>query len=426
MMKGIVKLFNIIHPTNAKQDGGLSRLYTFFIAVYLAEGLIGIAYEPIYFLQKDVLRLGPAQSALFTFVMTMPFLLKPLLGLFSDAVPLAGRRRVPYLLIASAATSAAWAALALLPGYSLAPTLFLLTLVNVGIAAADTLCDGVMVERGRSGLSGRFQSAQLCALYLALLVSGVGGGWLAQHAPYRSVFALTAIFPLFIFVTALGIREDPAPGAPTQMLRTRQSLLGLLRHPPFWTCAGLIFLYNFNPFLGTPMFYHQTTVLGFSKSTIGTLTSVSGICGALGAAAFGWLCGARQDGRPRCDAGLLLRWSIPAGILLALGHWAYRGAASAYILTALFGLGGAVFRLALMDLAARCSPRDAEASSFALFMAAFNCAAVASNGAGAWLYGRISSGAGPYAAMDALALIGALCTAGAWFFLRRLPLGAVK
>src|SRR5688572_8754919 len=87
---------------------GERRLPLFFAAVYLSQGLVGIAYEPIAYLLKDVLRLSPAESAAFTAVMTAPFLLKPLLGALSDAFPLLRRRRLPYMLAASSAAVLGW------------------------------------------------------------------------------------------------------------------------------------------------------------------------------------------------------------------------------------------------------------------------------------------------------------------------------
>ena len=46
------------------------RLYFFFASVYLAQGLVGVAYEPISFLLKDGLGLGASESASFVAWMT--------------------------------------------------------------------------------------------------------------------------------------------------------------------------------------------------------------------------------------------------------------------------------------------------------------------------------------------------------------------
>ncbi len=405
------------------------RIYIFFIATYFAQGMIGIAYEPIYFLQKEGLGLSVSQSAVFTAWMTMPFLLKPLLGLWTDAFPIGGRRRVPYLTGAAAATAAGWAVLAFLGDYRYAPTLILLTLVNVGICFSDVLCDGVMVEHGKEqNQTGKFQAAQIGTLYLTLLVTGVGGGWLAQHASYRAVFALTALFPLLILFSARAVPDKSVPGTRPQARLLAAGLWELLRTRSFWATCLLILLFNFSPFKGTAWFYYQVDHLGFSKVFIGTLTSIGGVAGVAGAGLF-WrfynktltLFGRRLT----LDTAGVLRISVAAGAPLSLLYLAYRGPATAVLLTALFGMAGVFMRLGLMDLAARATPRHAEATVFAIFMSVFNLAAWSSNLAGAKLYESMATGSGgAYGAMSLLIVIGAASIAACWPLLG--PAGARK
>ena len=413
-------------PTQETDAAGRrGGLYPFFAATYLAQGLIGAAYLPIAYLQKDILHLSAAQSASFTLVMTLPFLLKPLLGLLTDALPVFGRRRVPYVVAASLLACAGWAALAALPAYSYAPTLLLLTGVNVGIALADVVCDAVMVEFGKmSERTGKFQAVQIGVLYASLFASGLGGGWLAEHASYKAVFGLTAVFPLLILVSGLRVPEGRAACASAQAREAVSSLGALLRGRGFWCCCLVIFLFNFNPFLGTAQFYYQSGPLGFSKLYVGMLTSLAGLCGALGAAAF-W--GAynrrlRLFGRGLLlDTSALMRGSVVCGAPLALLYIAYLGPWSAAVLTAFFGLAGVFMRLALMDVVAKLSPAHSEATAFALFMAVFNFSALASNTVGGWLYGLWGRGGHEFAAMSALIALAAACTLACWPLLRWIP-----
>ncbi|MFH2204823.1 MAG: MFS transporter [Elusimicrobiota bacterium] len=400
------------------------RLYIFFIATYFAQGMVGIAYVPINYLLKDALGLTASESAVFVACMSVPFLLKPLLGVLTDAFPILLRRRTPYLLLSAAATCAGWALLALIGDYVYAPTLLLLTGVNVGICFADVLCDGIMVERGkREGKTGLYQAVQIGTLYLTLLATGVGGGWLAAHVSYRGIFALTALFPLLIFAAAFLIRDEPLPARlPIARLFAR-GLATLLRSRRFWTASLVILLFNFSPFNGTAWFYYQTECLEFSKLFVGTLTSVGGVAGMFGAWLF-WklynrdvtLCGRKQ----RADTALLVRASVLAGIPLTLLFLAYRGTVSAIVITALSGVVGVVMRLSLMDLAAKSCPEHGEATAFALFMSMFNLSAWASNTLGAGLYERLTSAGGPHAAMALLIVIGAACIAACWPFLSAL------
>ncbi|MBI5244022.1 MAG: MFS transporter [Elusimicrobia bacterium] len=408
-----------------RPDPGRKGLYPFFAATYLAEGLIGVAYLPIYYLQKDVLRLSPAQSASFTLVMTLPFLLKPLLGFLTDALPIFGRRRLPYIVLASAMASAGWAALAMLPVYTYSAALFLLSAVNVGISFADVLCDAVMVEFGkRMERTGSYQAVQIGVLYASLLASGLGGGWLAEHASYPAVFGLTACFPALILLSALRVPEEPAEGVPAQARKAVGSLGGLFASRSFWSCCLVIFLFSFNPFLGTAQFYYQSGPLKFSKVFIGLLTSLAGACGVLGAAAFWAVCNRRLRlfGREVVlDTSSLLRGCVAFGAPLTLLYWAYLGPWSAAVITAVFGVAGVFMRLALMDVVAKLSPAYGEATAFALFMAVFNLSAVASNTVGGWLYDLFARGGHEAAAVNCLAAMAALCTLACWPLLRFIP-----
>ncbi len=48
------------------------RIYLFFAINYFAQGMGGLAYEPVSYYLKDSLGLGPAQAAAFVAWMTLP------------------------------------------------------------------------------------------------------------------------------------------------------------------------------------------------------------------------------------------------------------------------------------------------------------------------------------------------------------------
>lgn len=389
------------------------RLYAFFAACYLAQGLGGIAYEPVGYLMKDVLGLGPGAAAAMVAWTTLPLTLKPLFGLLTDLLPWAGRRRAPHLVAVSLLTTAAWAALALSGGYRYGPVLLLLTLVNVGYVLSDVVCDGVMVERGREkGASGPYQAVQIGTLYLTMTVTGLGGGWLAAHASYRTVFLLAAAFPVLSALAARWIDEPGVGGVPETAARGARGLLALARSRRAWAVAAAIFLLGFTPFLGTAQFYYQSEALGLSPVFIGALSTLSGVAGVAGAGLFARL-SARAGGAER-----VARWSVPAAAALSLLNVFYLGRWPVAALTVLFSLAGVAFRLAWMDLAARASPEGAEATAFAAFMAVFNLTAAASNTAGGVLYERLAAAHGAYPAMLLLTAIGTAATLLAWPLLR--------
>ncbi|PIR16721.1 MAG: hypothetical protein COV48_09465 [Elusimicrobia bacterium CG11_big_fil_rev_8_21_14_0_20_64_6] len=387
------------------------RIYLFFAINYFAQGMGGLAYEPVSYYLKDALGLRPAQAAAFVAWMTLPLTIKPLFGLLTDFLPWAGKRRGPHLIAVSLLTSLAWLLLAGLKAPHYGAALALLIFVNVGFVLSDVVCDGVMVERGKErGTTGLFQAVQIGTLYATLIVTGFGGGWLAQHASYRKIFILVALFPVLTALSALWVDESGVGDLKETASRGWKGLSGMFRDTKAWAVALGIFLWSFTPFLGTAQFYYQSEALGLTPIFIGGLATAGGMAGMLGAAVFARLTGGGTD--------KVARASIWLGAPLSLLYLFYRGPLSIVILTLLFSLSGVVFRLAWMDLAAKSCPDGAEATVFAAYMAVFNIAASASNTLGGALYERLASSHGAYAAMALLSFVGTAGTLSAWPCLR--------
>lgn len=388
------------------------RIYLFFAVNYFAQGMGGLAYEPVSYYLKDALGLGPAQAAVFVAWMTLPLTVKPLFGVLTDFLPWAGKRRAPHLIAVSLLTSLAWLLLAGLKAPHYAAALALLILVNVGFVLSDVVCDGVMVERGKErGKTGLYQAVSIGTLYATLVLTGFGGGWLAQHAPYRWVFVLTACFPLLTALSAGWIDEAGVGDVTETAARGWRGLSGMFRDPKAWAVALGIFLWSFCPFLGTAQFYYQSEALGLSPLFIGGLSTAGGLAGMAGAALFARLAAGGTE--------KVARASIWLGAPLSLLYLFYRGPSSIVVLTLLFSLTGVLFRLAWMDLAAKSCPEGAEATVFAAYMAVFNIAASASNTLGGRLYESLAASHGAYAAMALLSLVGTAGTLAAWPCLRR-------
>ncbi len=397
----------------------------FFIATYLAQGLIGIAYEPIYYLQKDVLHLSVQESGYFAAAMTLPFLFKPVLGAISDIFPLGRRRRVPYLIIATLATAIGWAALAGISTYTVFNCVALLIVVHIGISFVDVLCDGIMVERGkRLKKTGDYQSVQIGTLYLMLFISGVGGGLLAEHVSYKIIFGLTACFPLMILATLWTVEESPIEDNSQTAREFFSGMASLLKNRIFWASSAIILLFSFKPYQGTARFFYQSDTLGFQKVLIGSLYSIDGISGVAGAGLYWWLIGKKIRWGSKTitlTTAMLVRATVFLGAPLSLLWIGYRSPLTAGIITALFGFVGVAMRLSLMDLVAQACPAHGEATAFAVFMSVFNLAAWSSNTTGAVLYGHLGESLGAHGAMAILIIIGAACTLLCWPLLRYIP-----
>ncbi len=390
------------------------RLAAFFAAIYFVQGVAepgaGIGGQPIFYLLKEGLGLGPADTAAFMATLGVAWTVKPLYGLTSDFFPLFGSRRKSYLLCTTALAASGWFLLGIRPVHAYGPTLLVLVLCGFGLAFSDVLCDAVMVEAGKPlGMTGRFQAVQWGAINAAAVLAGIGGGWLSQHVSPQHTFLLISAFPALSFITtAVTLHDHRARFDREAMLTTGRAIWSAIGSRPLWLAAGFIFLWNFSPSFGVPLNFYMLDTLKFSKISLGTLGSLSAGASILGAFLFGrsfrhWPI------RP------LLNVSVAIGVAATLAYWGLVGWWSAVALTLVTGASTMVAVLATLDLAARSCPEKAEGTFFAALMSVNNLAGIGSTYVGGKLFEVVG--------LQKLILISAAATAVCWLVvpLLRVP-----
>ncbi|HTU25959.1 MAG TPA: hypothetical protein VMF30_11210, partial [Pirellulales bacterium] len=184
-----------IEPTIPPRFVNLAALFGLF---YFLQGLgdptDGLLTQPLSSLLLD--RGEDAGSvATFLFVVSLPWAVKPLYGLLSDFVPLAGYRRKSYLALTSALSAAAMFGLALQEESLDKPHLLAwLMPPAICVAFADVVIDALLIERGQpAGWTDRLQSIQWAALYGAAALAGWGGGYLAEHHAIRTGYLIVGL-----------------------------------------------------------------------------------------------------------------------------------------------------------------------------------------------------------------------------------------
>jgi MFS family permease len=349
---------------------------------------------------------GLSSSAVADFFLlsTIPWVIKPLYGLLSDFVPLFGRRRQSYFLLAAGLASLAGFAMALTGEHGYWRLAWLYTAMGFGLAFCDVLADAVMVEAGKPrGLTGAFQSVQWAAISVATLAVGVLGGYLAHGRSLRVAFVLAACFPLVSFAMVLAfLREAPSRLDGAAVRDAFAALRGAIRERDLWIVAGFIFFADFNPLLGPAFLYFQTDVLRFDQRFIGALTSVTALGSIVGAAIYAPL-------SRRVSTRRMLVLTIGGGVVGNLAYVFYRGPASALPIDALYGVLGMLLQLSLLDLAAKTCPKRAEGTFFALLMSVYNSSTQLSTNVGGRLYDALG--------FTPLVLISAVTTAFAWLLI---------
>jgi len=398
-----------LHPFTTRYASNLAIL---FGVVYFAQGMWHLPRQSLVIALKDG-GLSAVQVATFFSLSRIPWLIKPVYGLLSDSVPLFGRRRKSYFVLAALLSSGAGATLALTPEPSYGQLATLFILMALGLAFSDVLTDALMVEQGRPrGLTGAFQAVQWACVYGATVLVGVAGGRLAEARSLRTAFAVAALFPLIAAtMTVWCVREPRQLADLAAVAETWAGLRAALRDRQLWIVAGFIFFWTFSPSIGTALFYYQTDTLKFSQGFIGQLTALSAAGAIAGAVIYAPLSRSLPLRR-------IINLAIAIGVLGTLAFLAYRGPWSAIIVDVGFGCAGMIAFLAFLDLAAKACPRRVEGTFFALLAAVYNGGSQGSEIVGGYLYGVLG--------YVPLVLISAAASALAWVLVPLVRIDAIE
>ncbi|MES1024313.1 folate/biopterin family MFS transporter [Gloeocapsa sp. BRSZ] len=362
------------------------------LVVYFVQGILGLARLAVSFFLKDELGLSPAEvSALFGIV-ALPWIVKPLFGFISDGLPILGYRRRPYLILSGILGSLSWVGLATLVQSSTAATVAL-ALGSLSVAIGDVIVDSLVVERARAESQGEVGSLQsLCwgASAFGGLITAYFSGLLLEHFSTRTIFLITASFPLIVSVVAWLISESPVSEKPD--LSTVKHQLGELRkaitQKAIWLPTAFVFIWQATPTADAAFFFFTTNELGFEPEFLGRVRLVTSIASLLGV----WLFHRFLKSVP---FRVIFGWSTALSAVLgmsmlllvthtnrALGiddHWFSIG--DNLILTVM----GQIAYMPVLVLAARLCPPGVEATLFALLMSISNLGGLLSYQLGALL-----------------------------------------
>ncbi len=361
--------------------------------IYFVQGALGLAHLAISFFLKDELGLSPAQTASLVGIAMLPWTVKPLYGLISDALPLWGYRRRPYLILSSVLGASAWWALAY---WVHSPEMAAVAIAggSLGIACADAIIDALIVQRAREeadGDAGSLQSFGWACVSIGAIASSWLSGYLLEHLGARNVFVITGFLPTLVGIAALAIADPPLPASQSlwqnlkvnlgqikQAVTNRQILLP----------ASFIFLWQATPSADTAFFYFTTNELGFNPEFLGSVRLGTSIAGLFGV----WLF---QRYLRHIPLRKIFFWSTIVATLLGLtslvlvNHWnralgisdRWFSFGDSLILT----VAGRIAFMPVLVLAARLCPKGIEATLFALLMSAINISSLVSAQLGAGL-----------------------------------------
>ncbi|MBW4561846.1 MAG: folate/biopterin family MFS transporter [Mojavia pulchra JT2-VF2] len=360
------------------------------LTVYFVQGILGLARLAVSFFLKDELLLSPTQVSALLGIVALPWIIKPVFGFISDGLPIFGYRRRPYLILSGILGTVSWVSLATMVHTAWAATLAI-ALGSLSVAVSDVIVDSLVVERARvesQADAGSLQSLAWGASAVGGLITAYFSGWLIEHFSTRTVFWITALFPLLVSAVAWLIAESPVSKQTQDHQNNSLTIkhqLGQLRkavtQKAIWLPTAFVFIWQATPTADSAFFFFTTNELHFAPEFLGRVRLVTNLASLVGIWIF-------QRFLKTVPFRVIFGWSTVLSAALgmtmlllvthtnrALGiddHWFSLG--DSLILTVM----GQIAYMPVLVLAARLCPAGVEATLFALLMSVSNLAGMVS------------------------------------------------
>lgn len=362
------------------------------LLVYFVQGVLGLARLAISFFFKDELGLSPAEVAALMGVAALPWVIKPVFGLISDSLPLFGFRRRSYLVLSGLLGCGAWLSLGTWVATPWQATAAMLA-ASIAIALSDVIVDSLVVERARqesTAETGTLQSLSWAATALGGILTAYFSGQLLQWFSPRTVFQITALFPLLVSGVAWAIAEARVTARPQlsqtweHINRVRQAMM----QKRIWLPVAFLFLWQATPGSESAFFFFTTNELGFQAEFLGRVRLATSIASLLGVWVF-------QRYLKTLPLRTIFFWSTILSALLGLSslilvthlnrQWGISDQWFSLGDSLILAVMGQIAFMPVLVLAARLCPPGIEATLFALLMSISNLANLVSHELGALL-----------------------------------------
>ncbi|KAJ3681586.1 hypothetical protein LUZ60_014159 [Juncus effusus] len=259
---------------------------------FWVQGFRCFPWLAVNFFLKDGLGVAPAALQILQNSANLPMVAKPLYGILSDSVPIAGQRRLPYVAIGALLQAIAWLAIGLSPSISLLTLSLLLLLSNLGASIAEVANDAIVAEAGKvnpksksksteTQPSGQLQSfAWIFGSSAGALGNLIGGIAISMKLNPKNLFIFYAIILALQFFTTVSVHEKTLklPSNNDETLKSDESgvrkklseLYFAMSRPDISKLIIWFFIsYAMIPLLLGTMFFYQTQHLMLDSSVIG-------------------------------------------------------------------------------------------------------------------------------------------------------------
>ncbi len=341
-------------------------------AVYFTQGIEGLPSQGLFYYLKETLHYSPQKIMVLSSITIFAWLIKPLIGYVIDNF----LNKKAWIFIALGLDII----LVLFLGLISLPIVVLVTFLVVNSANAafrDVAVDGIMCVEGKAyNATGKIQSIQWVSISVAGLLTGIGGGFIAEKWGYRAGFLwLIPVYALVGLTVYLYQEDKPITTRTSSELFVH--LKQLVSDKRLLIIGLFIFLYKYSPSFGTPLFFIQRDSFKWGKVWIGSLSTIGTVFSIIGALLY-----YRFSSKINIKKWLFA--SVFLGAVTTLSYLYYTPV-SAVIYDIAYSVLGMFIFIMVMDFMARNTTKGMEATSFALLCSISNLALVASNLSGAFL-----------------------------------------
>lgn len=264
---------------------------------YWIQGFRCFPWLGVGFYLKDNLRVDPSTLQLLLTSANLPMVAKPIYGIISDAVYIAGEHRLPYIILGGFLQVISWGSIVFIPaaGSSVSMMTAFLLLSNLGASIVEVANDALVAESGKKdkGISsGELQSFACMASAAGGVMGNLLGGISISQVDARTMFIIFAILLGIQTMICVTVNERSFNLSSSQKVAGRgaiaksvqkqfSELLGALRKPEIsYSLAWFAVSYAMIPILTGTMFFYQTQHLKLDPTIVG-LAKVIGQIGLL-------------------------------------------------------------------------------------------------------------------------------------------------
>ncbi|KAK6237060.1 Biopterin transporter family - like 8 [Theobroma cacao] len=180
---------------------------------------------------KDVQKVQPSVVQLYIGLYYIPWIMKPVWGLFTDVFPIKGYRRRPYFVLAGVVGGASALMVALFGNLPAALALGCLIGVAAGMAIADVTIDACIARNSIKVRSLAPDMQSLCGFCSSAgaLIGYSTSGFFVHHLGAQGALILLAIPPVFITVLGFVIYEMRSTSLQSEKQKAMETLVVALR-----------------------------------------------------------------------------------------------------------------------------------------------------------------------------------------------------